>query len=172
MPPVRNLSSFWISPALRSRSRLAWIFLMSSGTFSGTLAAKMTICPLPSRLLPAAKAVPPLLKRTSNTRPRISGNLRSRLALSPITRLVWRKMRKSCGAPSAPPTRMCSWLGWRSMAAMPPLSALGVIEVMLSMKRESANTVSFAVMSRPTEMMCFPPTSKAVLSTQSVWAPW
>ena len=55
---------------------------------------------------------------------------------------------------------------------MPPFRARGVIEVMLSMKRESSKTVSLAVMSRPTEMMCLPSTSYAVPSTQSLWAPW
>ena len=62
-------------------------------------------------------------------------------------------------------------MGCRAMEAMPPLSAFGVMEVMLSTKREDLNTVSLEVMSRPAEMRCSPFTSNTVPSTQSLCAP-
>ena len=61
--------------------------------------------------------------------------------------------------------------GWRATAAMPPLSAPGVIEVMLSTNRWVATSVSFAVMSRLTETRCVPSVEKTVSSTQSLCEP-
>ena len=46
------------------------------------------------------------------------------------------------------------------------------MDVMLSMNRSVATSVSLAVMSRPTETRCFPSCEKTVSRTQSSWAPW
>src|SRR6266566_3056255 len=58
--------------------------------------------------------------------------------------------------PSAPPTTTSSRFGCRATAATPPLSAPGVIDVMLSTNRCVATSVSFTVLSRPTEIRCDP----------------
>ena len=56
------------------------------------------------------------------------------------------------------------------MAWMPPLSAPGVIDVMLSTNRCVATSVSFTAMSRPTETRRSPLLFHTVSSTQSSWA--
>ena len=53
---------------------------------------------------------------------------------------------------------------------MPPFSAPGVIDVMLSTNRCVATSISLADMSRPTETRWLPSTENAVSSTQSSWA--
>ena len=103
------------------------------------------------KLLHAASRLPSGAKSTLKMRPGIGGNFRTRFELSPITRLVTRVSRKICGTPSEPPTSTSSFFGCTVMAWMPPLSAPGVMEVMLSTKREVATSVSFTAMSRPTE---------------------
>ena len=80
-------------------------------------------------------------------------------------------MRYNCGAPSAPPTRICSSVGNDATACNPPRNAPGVIEVMLSTKRCVATSVNFALMSRPTETMWSPFIENAVSSTQSLCEP-
>ena len=54
---------------------------------------------------------------------------------------------------------------------MPPLSAPGVIDVMLSTNRWVATSVSLAAMSRPTETRCEPSAEKAVSRAQSLCEP-
>ena len=64
-----------------------------------------------------------------------------------------------------------SRLGWRAMAVRPPLSAPGVIEVMLSMNRWVDVSISLAAMSRPSEIKCEPSAENTVLRTQSLCEP-
>ena len=61
--------------------------------------------------------------------------------------------------------------GWRASACTPPLSAPGVIEVTLSMKRWVATSVSLTLMSRPQETRCLPSVLQTVSSTQSLCPP-
>ena len=54
----------------------------------------------------------------------------------------------------------------------PPLSAPGVMLVMLSTNRWVATSVSFIDMSRLTETRCEPSVENVVSNTQSLCAPW
>jgi hypothetical protein len=63
---------------------------------------------------------------------------------------------------------MWSNSGWVATDSTPPLSAPGVIEVTLSMKRCSANSVSLTLMSRPPETTWSLFTENVVLITQSL----
>ena len=57
------------------------------------------------------------------------------------------------------------------MAAKPPLSAPGVIEVMLSINRWVETSISLAAMSRPTDIRWLPSAEKTVSRTQSLCEP-
>ena len=69
-------------------------------------------------------------------------------------------------------TLVSLFFGLRATASRPPLSAPGVMLVMLSMKRCVATSVSFIERSRLIETRYVESFEKTVPSTQSLCAPW
>jgi len=85
---LRWFSSCFFSSALRSATRLAWIFFSSGESSLEKSYFHTRISLLPSNVAAAAKRVASALITTLEIRPGSAGNLRTRFASSPILRAV------------------------------------------------------------------------------------
>ena len=166
-----NAVSCFLSSADRLPTSFLRMAMISSGTAVSPRAFQRRSSLFPSIVETAANTRVSSLISTAKIRPGITGNVRSKLASSPIFRGVARNTRYTLAVPSAPPTKISSRPGSGTTAESPPRRAPGVIEVMLSINRSVAVSVNLQVMSRATDTMWVPSAINAVPSTQSSCAP-